>query len=83
MIKINVIFFRLSQAHARLMFHGEVEIMDAIFAVTLVESSMQGESAILSLNVNNVQSSFPTDPQKEYSRLCEKIFTNLGFGECQ
>lgn len=32
---------RLAQAHARLMFHEVVTVMDAVVAVTLMETSMQ------------------------------------------
>ena len=32
---------RLAQAHARIMCHGEVTLMDAVVAVTIIESSMQ------------------------------------------
>ena len=32
---------RIAQAHARIMCHGEVSLVDAIVAVTVMESSMQ------------------------------------------
>ena len=51
-------------AHARLMFRDSVTVQDAVLAVTLMESSMQG--AALLGGVNALHTAFPTDPQEEY-----------------
>ncbi|PSN31662.1 hypothetical protein C0J52_14963 [Blattella germanica] len=58
---------RLSQAHARLMFREEVTVQDAVVAVSLVESSMQG-SALIG-NVDTLHTSFPKDPMAEYELI--------------
>ncbi|XP_064653279.1 DNA helicase MCM9-like [Lineus longissimus] len=67
---------RLSQAHARLMCHDEVTLQDAIVAVTLMESSMQG--AALLGGVNALHTSFPNDPEAEYKVQAEMILGRLG-----
>ena len=56
----------LHAAHAKLMCHSEVTLQDAIVAVTVVESSMQG-SALLGRGVNVLHSAFPQDADHEYS----------------
>ena len=56
--------YRLSQAHARLMFREEVMVQDAVVAVSLVESSMQ--SSALIGNIDALHTSFPSDPMEEY-----------------
>lgn len=53
-------------AHAKLMCHSNVTLQDAIVAVTVVESSMQG-SALLGRGVNVLHSTFPRDAHYEYS----------------
>ncbi|KAK4881303.1 hypothetical protein RN001_004622 [Aquatica leii] len=72
---------RLSQGHARLMFHNEVEVMDAIFAIIVVESSMHGECAVLSIDSLNVLASFSENPMKSYANLSSIILTKLGLNE--
>lgn len=61
-----MIYFLSLAAHAKLMCHTEVRLQDAIVAVSLVESSMQG-SAILGKGVNILHSAFPQDADQEYS----------------
>ncbi|XP_046400755.1 DNA helicase MCM9-like [Ischnura elegans] len=67
---------RLSQGHARLMYHDEVTIMDAVVAVSLVESSMQG--AALISGVNALHASFPDDAMEEYKVQVDLILQKLG-----
>ena len=40
-IRLLESIIRVAQAHARLMCHTEVQIMDAVIAVSVVESSLQ------------------------------------------
>ena len=49
---------RLSEAHARLMFHDEVTIQDAIIAVCVIESSMHN-TALIGDSINPLHTSFP------------------------
>ncbi|BFZ04942.1 hypothetical protein BsWGS_07980 [Bradybaena similaris] len=67
---------RLAQAHARLMFRDVVTVQDAVVAVTLMESSMQG-AALLGA-VNTLHTAFPQDPDVEYVSQVELILTRLG-----
>ncbi|XP_074650251.1 uncharacterized protein LOC141905312 [Tubulanus polymorphus] len=66
---------RLSQAHARLVCHSEVTVLDAITAVLLMESSMQG-TALLG-GVNALHTSFPEDAEAEYIKQAEIILMRL------
>ncbi|XP_070543644.1 uncharacterized protein [Ptychodera flava] len=70
---------RLAQAHAKLMCHDEVTVMDAVVAVSLMESSMQG--AALLGGVNALHTSFPEHPEEEYRTQVELILTHLGLEE--
>eukprot|EP00118_Oscarella_pearsei_P018417 m.188625 g.188625 ORF g.188625 m.188625 type:complete len:552 (+) comp39391_c1_seq5:284-1939(+) len=67
---------RLSQAHARLMFRHHVLILDAIVAITIMESSMQ--TAALLGGVNALHAKFPDDPEEEYRRQSDLILSKLG-----
>ncbi|XP_052272187.1 DNA helicase MCM9-like isoform X2 [Dreissena polymorpha] len=69
---------RLSQAHARLMYRDQVTIQDAVVAVTLMESSMQG--AALLGGVNALHTAFPANPEEEYRIQAQLILQRL---ECQ
>ncbi|XP_069133672.1 LOW QUALITY PROTEIN: DNA helicase MCM9-like [Argopecten irradians] len=66
---------RLSQAHARLMFRDLVTVQDAVLAVTLMESSMQG--AALLGGVNALHTSFPEDAEEEYKLQAEMVLSTL------
>ncbi|XP_055900609.1 DNA helicase MCM9-like isoform X2 [Biomphalaria glabrata] len=67
---------RLAQAHARLMFRETVTVQDAVVAVTLMESSMQG--AALLGGVNILHTAFPEDADTEYLVQAELILKRLG-----
>ncbi|XP_071789182.1 uncharacterized protein [Asterias amurensis] len=67
---------RLSQAHARLMCHDTVMVMDAVAAVSVMESTMQG--AALMGGVNALHTSFPEEPETEYRTQAELILAHLG-----
>jgi len=71
--KVNVYcFFRLSEAHARLMCHGEVTVFDAVSVVYLLETSMDSNGSILS-SANPLHSSFPENPTYQYLKDAEMI----------
>ncbi|KAK5649225.1 hypothetical protein RI129_000254 [Pyrocoelia pectoralis] len=72
---------RLSQGHARLMYHSEVHVIDAIFAIVLIECSMHGECAILSLGSLNVLESYQNDPMSYYAELATAVLTRLELNE--
>jgi len=69
---------RLSEGHARLMHRNEVKLHDAITAVTIIESSMQG-SALIS-EIDTLHTNFPVDPMQEYrSQGINTIINNLAY----
>ncbi|KAJ4431896.1 hypothetical protein ANN_20502, partial [Periplaneta americana] len=70
---------RLSQAHARLMFREEVTIQDAVVAVSLIESSMQG-SALIG-GIDTLHTSFPEDATKEFKIQVELVLQKLQLQE--
>ncbi|XP_071956636.1 DNA helicase MCM9-like [Antedon mediterranea] len=70
---------RLSQAHARLMFRSEVQVCDAVVAVSVMESSMYG--AALLGGINALHTSFPDDPQQEYKLQAEMILAHLNLND--
>ncbi|KAF5300798.1 hypothetical protein FQR65_LT09101 [Abscondita terminalis] len=72
---------RLSQGHAKLMYHREVRVMDAIFAIIIIESSMHGECAALSLGSLNILESFPDNAMQNYVDLANKILNQLGLND--
>ncbi|XP_052834192.1 DNA helicase MCM9-like [Octopus bimaculoides] len=55
---------RLSQAHARLMLRDVVTVQDAVVAVVLMESTMEG--AALLGGVNALHAAFPDNPEEEH-----------------
>ncbi|XP_032195576.1 DNA helicase MCM9 isoform X2 [Mustela erminea] len=63
------------EAHARLMFRDAVTLEDAVTAVSVMESSMQG-GALLG-GVNALHTAFPENPLKQYQRQCELILEKL------
>ncbi|KAL3280038.1 hypothetical protein HHI36_017545 [Cryptolaemus montrouzieri] len=68
---------RLSQGHARLVFHNSVQIVDAIMAVVLVEIGMgYQEESVLNLNIN-VHSSFPNDSIENYVNILNNVLEKL------
>lgn len=68
-------FFRLSQGHARLMFHNEVEVIDSVYAVVLIDTAMD-VSSILNLNIST-RTTFPDCPTKDYCDLLENVLNKL------
>lgn len=60
------------------MFHTEVQVMDALFAVILTENSMHGECAVLLLEAVNVQAPFNDSPMENYKELLKTILNKLG-----
>ncbi|XP_016009127.2 DNA helicase MCM9 isoform X4 [Rousettus aegyptiacus] len=74
-IRLLESLIRLAEAHARLMFRDTVTLEDAITAVSVMESSMQG-GALLG-GVNALHTSFPENPLEQYQRQCELILEKL------
>lgn len=74
------LIFRLSQGHARLMYHTEVEILDAVMAVTLIEASMQGDSSVLGLGFD-IHSSSPENPTETYTQLIRTVLCKLNLDD--
>eukprot|EP00035_Acanthoeca_spectabilis_P014062 m.266650 g.266650 ORF g.266650 m.266650 type:complete len:980 (-) comp16038_c0_seq5:44-2983(-) len=67
---------RLAQAHARLMFRDVVAVQDAVVAVTMMESSMQG-AALLGAS-SPLHSAFPSDADAEYAKQEDIVLSKLG-----
>ena len=59
-------FFRLAEAHARLLCHEEVAVIDAVTAVQLLDSSMASAS-------NLIHSMAPDNPTQDYLDTAEAI----------
>lgn len=74
-IRLLESLIRLAEAHARLMFRSAVTLEDAVTAVSVMESSMQG-GALLG-GVNALHTSFPENPRAQYQRQCELILEKL------
>ncbi len=68
---------RLAQGHARLMYHEEVTICDAINAIILLEVSFDSNPSFLP-EINLLHTSFPLNPTQEYTVQAEYILTELG-----
>ncbi|XP_066253160.1 uncharacterized protein [Euwallacea similis] len=66
---------RLSQGHAKLIYHDEVEVFDAVIAVVLVDSAMGYESSILNLNFDN--DSFLDNSEETYEELLQGVLGKL------
>ncbi|XP_050310070.1 DNA helicase MCM9-like [Anthonomus grandis grandis] len=65
---------RLSQGHAKLMFHQQVEIQDTIFAIVLIDTAMDRETSLLNLKVDN--DSFER-PEEQYWEISQIILEKL------
>ena len=74
-IRLLESLIRLSEAHARLMFRNVVTIQDAIAAVTVVESSMQGGSLLPTGSI--LHSCFPSDADAEYKKHAHLVLQCL------
>ena len=57
-IRLLESLIRLSEAHARLMYHDEVTILDAVVAVCVVEASMHN-TALFGCHMNPLHTAFP------------------------
>ncbi|KAJ8985625.1 hypothetical protein NQ317_015120 [Molorchus minor] len=68
---------RLSQGHARLMYHEEVETIDSIYAIVLIDAAMEYDASILDLNMS-VHSVLPEYPTRDYRRVLGAILGKLG-----
>ncbi|NXA42099.1 MCM9 helicase, partial [Eudromia elegans] len=74
-IRLLESLIRLAEAHARLMFRDTVTLEDAVTAVSVMESSMQG-GALLG-GINALHTSFPDNPMAQYRIQCELILEQL------
>lgn len=75
---------RLSQAHARLMCHDEVQVMDAVVAVFVMEVSKATDScsSMLGGGLESVlHSDFAEDPTAEYALQEKMVLESLGLNE--
>ncbi|TMW63945.1 hypothetical protein Poli38472_014650 [Pythium oligandrum] len=75
---------RLSQAHARLMYHENVEVMDAVVAVFLMEVSKATDSCstLLGGGLESVlHTDFAEDPLSEYATQEKMVLEHLGLAE--
>ena len=68
---------RLSEAHAKLMFRDEVQLVDAVIAIYLVSES-QSSTSILD-DYSNLQTDFPTSSEQCYSEHEERVFRLLHY----
>ena len=69
---------RLAQAHARLMFRNECTVMDAVFAIILMEGS-HNSSQLLQNDFSVLRAEFGDDPDGEYMALEEAVLLGIGF----
>lgn len=75
---------RLSQAHARLMCHDEVQVMDTVVAVFVMEVSKATDncSSMLGGGLESVlHSDFAEDPSAEYALQEKMVLEYLGLNE--
>ena len=61
---------RLAQAHARLMCRTEVTLQDAVSAIIVMESTMQGTALLPETHV--LHASFPVNPQADVRKRTKK-----------
>ncbi|KAK6643757.1 hypothetical protein RUM43_000020 [Polyplax serrata] len=66
---------RLSQGHARLMFREKVTVLDAITAITIIESSTLNDFD--GSQVNALHTTASDDPYEEYQSQARQILTKL------
>ena len=66
---------RLSQAHARLMAHEQVQVSDAVMAVYMVEASMATTSMLGITSV--LHTDFPMDPDADFAAQQEIVLREL------
>ncbi|XP_030755473.1 DNA helicase MCM9-like [Sitophilus oryzae] len=66
---------RLSQGHAKLMFHSEVEVMDTIFPIILVDNSLDYESSLFNFKIDN--NAFFENPEEHYTSYLNIILEKL------
>lgn len=76
---INLICYRLSQAHCRLMYRATILPMDAVIAISLVDLSMQ--DCTLNDTVDALHSTFQKYPDFDYLCLAKKLLTKLNLYE--
>lgn len=70
---------RLAQGHARLMCHDEVMVMDAIYAVLILNSCAESSRGGGNNGGNNpLHSTVPEEEAQEYMDNCESILSRLG-----
>lgn len=67
---------RLSQAHAKLLCHREVQTVDAIMSILLMESSFQSQS-VCNLKLDVFQP-FSPNPDVDMQEKSEIILAKLG-----
>ncbi|CAH0553371.1 unnamed protein product [Brassicogethes aeneus] len=67
---------RLSQGHAKLMYHSKVQIIDAVFAIILVDTAMENDGRLLNLNLNT-HSTFSDNPMGDYLEMVEIVLNKL------
>ncbi|XP_019771934.2 DNA helicase MCM9 isoform X1 [Dendroctonus ponderosae] len=66
---------RLSQGHAKLMYHLEVYVVDALFAVVLTDAASDSQASFLDLNLDN--NSFSDNPDQLYWEVLETVLGKL------
>lgn len=71
--------FRLSQAHCRLMYRTTILPVDAIFAISLVDLSMQ--DCTLEDTVDALHSTFLKHPEFDYLCTAKKLLTKLNLND--
>lgn len=79
-IRLLESLIRLSEAHARLMFREQVEVMDAIIAILIVSQS-QSKLALLDEDSDISKEDFATDPNRWYEERETKIFNMLNYSK--
>jgi hypothetical protein len=68
---------RLAEAHAKLMFHEEVSVEDAIVAIFCVQLSQAATQASVLTSDAMMQSEFPKDPREQYQEAERDVLRKL------